>query len=220
MLFNSFIFLYFLGFVLALGTKAKAEERMQSQASPPFFVSSLALPHNFREGLAQLFLRRVGGVAKGDKGDRLFVSREGKQFFVKRRVEVAHPAGGKALCRGSEAEMLYGDGNINVPVPLAVRTHPFLVVAEGGDDIHGCRLEPLPVIALLHLRAFIFAADNLKPPGLLVAGGGCETHTFEDVVQFLLFHAGGLICPAAVSVFYEFQEIHILIHSVYCGCTS
>ena len=71
------------------------------------------LPHIFHS-LADLGGLLVGRVADGDEGYGFKAFGHGNDFVELVDVEVAHPAGGKALLGGSQTEVLDGDGKVDV----------------------------------------------------------------------------------------------------------
>ena len=155
--------------------------------------------------LAFLLLGFVGSVAQWDEDGRLFGLRQVEELLAFHGIEVADPAGGQSLFRGSQAEMLHCYGDVDVSIVLAVSPYPFLVVQYGGDDVERCRLEPLTGIALLQPGLFIVATDDMESPWLLVDRRRGVSHALHDVVDFLLLHVAGLIVPAAVAVLHKFQ---------------
>lgn len=74
--------------------------------------------------LAFLLLGFVGCVAQGDEDGGLFGLRQVEEFLAFYGVEVADPAGGQSLFRGSQAEMLHCYGDVDVAVVLAVCPSP------------------------------------------------------------------------------------------------
>ena len=105
---------------------------------------------------------------------------------------------------GCQAEVFHSDGDVDVAMGLAVGTHPFLVMKDGGDDVEGSGVEPVAVVALLQLGPFIGTADKAELPGLTVHGGRCKTHTLQHIIDFLTFYVACLIGAATISVLYQF----------------
>jgi hypothetical protein len=66
--------------------------------------------------------------------------------------------------------MLHGNGYVDIPMVLAVGSHPLLIMQYGGDDIHRSRREPLTVIALLKLCPVLLPTDDMEAPWLFVDG--------------------------------------------------
>ena len=105
------------------------------------FLSSF---HDFFKRLALAFSAgTVGGdVPQRNDGDNL-PSRIFAEVLHFLRVKVANPASAESTLGGSEAEMLHGDGYVNVTVRLPVRsTRPTLALcckqtmASGAERNH------------------------------------------------------------------------------------
>ena len=71
------------------------------------------LPHVFHS-LAHLGGLLVGRVADGDEGYGFQAFGHGNDFVELVDVEVAHPAGAKTLFGGCQAEVLDGNGKVDV----------------------------------------------------------------------------------------------------------
>ena len=87
--------------------------------------------------LAHFGLGLVGGIADGDEHYGLFVIGEVEQLLTQQGIEVANPAGAKALLGCCETKVLYGNGYIDITMGLAIGTYPLFIVYKRGDDIHG-----------------------------------------------------------------------------------
>ena len=108
----------------------------------------LYLEEKFPKWLAYL-LRGLwnGRIPYRDNDDWLFRFGHLEEFVAKLGIEVAHPAGAKPLLCGCQAKVLHGDGHIDVAMRLAVRTHPFLLMEQGSEDIQGSFVKPRARIA-------------------------------------------------------------------------
>ena len=63
-----------------------------------------------------------GGIAEGNKDNRLDVLGQTEGILHTISIEIAYPAGAEALLGGSQAEVLSRDGHIDVSVVFPVAT--------------------------------------------------------------------------------------------------
>lgn len=117
-------------------------------------------------------------------------------------VEVAHPACGKSLFGGGKAEVLYGNGKVDVCMRLVVvaacPAFAFNLHAEDdGRDV----VYPVAVVGFLHSgKEFGLAVVNEdEVPWLAVDGRGRKAHTLADVVHLFLFDGMVLVLAATVA---------------------
>jgi hypothetical protein len=132
---------------------------------------------------------------------RLFLLWHIEEFLAMCRTEIAYPASAETEFRGSEAQMLYSDGDVDVAVTLAVLANPLLIMENGCDDIHRSCGKPFPVIALAQLTLAFLALDDTEAPRLFIYCGRCKTHTFLYILKLLVANSLRGIIPAAVSAF-------------------
>ena len=81
-----------------------------------------------------------------------------------------------------QAQMLYGDGYIDVAMVLAILAHPLLVVQYAADDVHGSSIKPLAIITLLKLGPLARAAYYAEHPRLLVDCRRSKAYALHHVV--------------------------------------
>ena len=110
----------------------------------------ILLPHLFHS-LADLRGLLVGRIADGDEGYGFQTLGHGNYVVELVDVEVAHPACGKSLLGGGKAEVLYGNGKVDVGMRLVVvaacPAFAFNLHAEDdGRDV----VYPVAVVCLLH----------------------------------------------------------------------
>ena len=168
------------------------------------------LPHLFH-CLAYLGGLLVGRVAYGNEGYGFQAFGHGNDFVELVDVEVAHPAGAKALLGGCQAEVLDGNGQVNVGMGLGViAACPALCLGLHAEDDGRDVVYPVAVVGLLDTcKEFGLAVvheDEL--PGLAVDGRGCKAHTLADVVQLFRLDGTVLILAAAVACLAKVFEIH------------
>ena len=97
-----------------------------------------------------------------------------EEFLAMCRTEIAYPASAETEFRGSEAQMLYGDGDVDVAVTLAVLANPLLIMENGCDDIHRSCGKPFPVVAFAQLALAFLALDDTEAPRLLINSRWCK----------------------------------------------
>lgn len=167
----------------------------------------LFLKEDFLEWLA-LPLRCLcsRGIAYGNDDDGFLGLGHPEQLVATVGVEVAYPAGAKPLLGGCKAEMLHGDGDIDVAMRLAVGTHPFLFVQHGSKDVERRFVEPRTCITRLKLFPTLLAANDAELPGLLIHGRRSQLHTFLDVCHFLLLYRFAEICTATIAPIYDIKK--------------
>ena len=104
------------------------------------------------------------------------------------------------MLRGSEAEVLGGNGYVYVGmvVPVATACPGLLLVLEAEDD-DGGSLNPIPFVTLAYQTKPLRVVDDEESPWLVVDGRGCQSHALLDVVQFVLWYRLVLVLSAAVS---------------------
>ena len=107
--------------------------------------------------------------------------------------------------------------DVDVAVVLAiVATMPALVVLDAKYQIVRSRLEPLAVVAALHLLAQFKGAlrrNHIDFPGLFVHRRWSKTGSLQDIIQLLRFDAIRLVCAHRAPLFCQFQES---IHTDIC----
>ena len=151
-----------------------------------FLFGLPVFPYLFH-GLACLF-RHVGrcGVADGNDGHGIPFLRDVEQFLAELHAEVAHPARSQALFGSSEAQVLDGDGQVDVGVILlVVAACPGLATVFAGQDVGRCFAEPFAVVALLQACAVFFCGEEGEFLRLSVHGRRGQPRAFFDVFQFL-----------------------------------
>ena len=179
-------------------------------AQPLFYSVSHLLQNNLCQFLTFLLARLVGSIPKRNQHSGFLVVGKGEQALAQSCIKIADPARCKSLLCCSQAQMLNGNGYVDVAVRLAIRPHPCLIVEDGSHNIKRCRIEPVAMIALTQFLNSFTLGDDAEVPGLLIHSRWGKTHTLHDVVQFLLFHLPVLIISTTIPGFYQIQEIHRL----------
>ena len=159
------------------------------------------LPHLFH-GLAYLWRQFVGRIADGYEGYGFQTLGHGNYVVELVDVEVAHPACGKSLLGGGQAEVLYGNGKVDVGMRLVVvaacPAFAFNLHAEDdGRDV----VYPVAVVCLLHSGkefGLAFVHED-EAPWLAVDGRGCKAYALADVVHLFLFDGTILVLAATVA---------------------
>ena len=155
---------------------------------------------------AHSWRQSCGRIADGDDDGGFLCLRHLKEFVATLGIEVADPAGAKPLLCGSEAKMLYGNGDIDVAVRLTVGAHPFLFMQDRGEDIQRSLVEPRARIARLELLPSFLAADDAELPRLPVHRRRSKPHTLLEVCNFLFLYRFVKIRATAVAVTYGFYK--------------
>ena len=150
----------------------------------------LSLLNDLLQGFAFLFCAwAVGGhMAHGDDGHGLIIGRR-EQVAHDGGVVVAHPAGAQSPFGCGKAQVLRGNGHIDVAMRLVVvaACPARLVVAHANDVERGCA-EPLAVVGAPQLLASLGAAHHNQLPRLAVDGRWRQPRTLQNVVEVGVAH--------------------------------
>jgi hypothetical protein len=96
--------------------------------------------------------------------------------------------------------MVYGDGNINIKMILAILfPFPGLMMVTADHNHTWCSPEPFPVIYGMGFCQAFLLLDNNKMPGLEVNCGWGNATCFQNKFQFILFYRSTIVITAGVT---------------------
>lgn len=169
---------------------------------------------SFRPYVSHRFARLLrnvagGGIADGNDGSGIPFIRQTEKFPTKLYPEIAYPAGAQSLFGCGQAQMLDGDGYVDVGVVLVVvAARPGFVPVFTYQHIGRCFTEPVSVVALVQQSAVFVRSAEDEFPRLLVDSRRGQSRTFLDILQFVGRNAVRPIGTYGVACAAKIFEIH------------